>query len=93
MTRIPAALALALAAAAPAVAEDAAPFLYEQFEAAVPHVDLDACPPPLAAPGRFCRLTLNGDALHVFAFAEEGERPFLAMQTYYEDEFTLAFGR
>jgi hypothetical protein len=87
-------LALALTlAAAPAAADDLPAFLYEQFEAAVPHIDLDTCPPSLAAPGRFCRLTLNGDALHVFAFREDGERPFVAVQTFYEDEFTLAFGR
>ena len=86
-------LALALTlAGTPVLAETVPPFLYDQFEAAVPHIDLDTCPPSLAAPGLFCRLTLNGDALHVFAFREDGERPLVALQTYYEDEFTLAFG-
>lgn len=95
MTRI-LTLALTLAAApvaAPVAAQDMPAFLYDQFEIAVPHIDLDTCPPQLAAPGQFCRLTLNNDALHVFAFREDGDRPLVAVQSFYEDEFTLAFGR
>ena len=40
----------------------------------------------------FCRVTLGHDSLHVFAFAEAGDRPFLLMRTYFEEDFTLGIG-
>lgn len=85
-------LLAAVALAAPVVAQDAAPFLYEQFEGAVPHIDMDNCPPALAEGDVFCRITLNSDALHVFVFQSHGDRAFVTVRTYHEDEFSLAFG-
>ncbi len=77
--------------AAPAALADT-PFDYAVFEAAVPHLDLDTCPAGLAEGAVFCRVTLGHDSLHVFVFAEDGDQPFMAMRTYYEDEFTLTIG-
>jgi len=91
MKTLPLLAALALAAA-PALAQNPVPFLYEQFEASVPHIDLDTCPAALAQGDVFCRVTLNSDALHVFVFESGGERAFVTMRTYYEDEFALDFG-
>jgi hypothetical protein len=85
------ALAAAVLLAAPA-ALAGTPFGYADFEAAVPHLDLDACPAGLAEGPVFCRVTLGHDSVHVFAFAEDGEQPFVAMRTYHEGEFTLTIG-
>ena len=68
------------------------PFFYSDFEAAVPHLDLDACPAGLAEGPAFCRVTLGHDSVHVFAFEEEDDQPFLAMRSYFEGEFTLRIG-
>lgn len=87
-------LLLALPVAALALPA-AAQLVYNDFEIAVPHLDLDACPVEMAeAAGQpvFCRVTLGHDSLHVFAFAEDGDRPFVAMRTYFDDEFTLSVG-
>ncbi|HRO16007.1 MAG TPA: hypothetical protein PLL33_13400, partial [Paracoccus sp. (in: a-proteobacteria)] len=40
---------------------------YQTFEAAVDHADLSECPKALAREGRFCRVVLHGEAMHVFA--------------------------
>ena len=55
---------------------------YETFEATVDHADLPECPKALAAEGRFCRVVLQNDMLHVFAFAEDGDQPMLAVTAY-----------
>ena len=52
---------------------------YETFEATVDHADLAECPRALAGEGRFCRLVLHGDALHVFAFSEDLDQPLQAV--------------
>lgn len=64
------------------VAEDAAPFTYEQFEAGVTHVDLDVCPTALAGPNRFCRATVVNDKINVFVFSDQGEQPLVAFQSW-----------
>jgi hypothetical protein len=87
---VPALAAALLLSASAALAQ--APFLYSEFEAAVPHLDLETCPEGLAEGPVFCRVTLGHDSVHVFAFSEEGDQPFVAMRTYYEDEFTLTVG-
>ena len=74
--------ALALVVPGLAAAEDAAPFTYEMFEAGVTHVDLAVCPTALAAPGRFCRATVVNEKINVFAFAEDGEKPLVAFQSW-----------
>ena len=55
---------------------------YAAFEEAVPHVDLADCPEGLAGEARFCRATLSNDAIHVFAFSEEGELPLIGFASY-----------
>lgn len=86
----PAALALALALALPAAADEApCPMTYAQYEFAVPHLDLEDCPAALAGEDRFCRASVAGDRLHVFAFAEDGAQCLLAMESFDEDAFAL----
>lgn len=79
-------LALSVPAAAHAGAADAgtAPLAltYDTFEQAVAHVDLEVCPEPLAAPGRFCRATLVNGMINVFAFSDEGDQPLVAVQSW-----------
>lgn len=81
------ALALSLLAAAPALAEQPVPLAltYEVFEQTVDHLDLAVCPAPLAAAGRFCRLTTHADALNVFVFSEDGDQPLVAVETWSAD--------
>ncbi len=55
---------------------------YAMFEQGVAHVDLEVCPEPLAAPDRFCRATLVGGMINVFAFTEAGEQPLVAFQSW-----------
>lgn len=62
---------------------------YEIFEATVEHGDLPDCPKALAAEGRFCRVVLQNDMLHVFAFAEDGDQPMLAVMEYPLDAVTF----
>jgi hypothetical protein len=76
-----AACALALLAP-PLLADDAAPLTYAQFEAAVPHLDLENCPPSMAQEGVFCRATLRHDEIHVFSFREDGEQPMTGFKSY-----------
>ena len=72
----------------------AEPYSYADFEASVPHIDLETCPEGL--PGTegdvFCRVTMNNDALHVYIFESDGMQAFVALHSHYEDEFTLRFG-
>ncbi|WP_212524698.1 hypothetical protein [Actibacterium sp. MT2.3-13A] len=58
------------------------PLGYATFEEAVAHFDLDECPAALAGPERFCRVTLNHGDIHVFAFAEAGDQPLVALRSY-----------
>ena len=79
-------LPLALALPAAAIAGPEAVLLtYDQFEAAVPHVDLESCPSDLVHPATFCRATLNHDEIHVFAFSEDGESPMTGFASYSAD--------
>ncbi len=77
--------------AAPALAQEApaCPMTYEQYEFAVPHLDLESCPEALAGPERFCRAAAGGDMLHVYAFEEDGQQCLLGMVSLGEDAFTL----
>ncbi|MDO5757495.1 MAG: hypothetical protein Q4P24_08265 [Rhodobacterales bacterium] len=76
------AAAALLFATAPAWAETAAPLTYEQFEASVPHLDLEECPDTLAKEGVFCRATLRHDEIHVFVFSDEGDQVFVGFKSY-----------
>lgn len=89
--RLTSLLLAALLLAAPALAADPAPMTYSVFEVSVPHLDLNNCPAALAAPGVFCRAALANDAIHVYAFAEDGDQLFLGMQSYHEGDYTLTF--
>ncbi|WP_113912743.1 hypothetical protein [Roseovarius dicentrarchi] len=72
-------------AASPIWADTAAPLTYEQFEAAVPHSDLETCPEALAQDNVFCRATLRHEEIHVFAFSEDGDQVFVGFKTYPAD--------
>lgn len=73
-------------AACPLWAESApAALTYDQFEVAVPHMDLETCPGSMAADGVFCRATFNHDEIHVFAFHEGGDVPFVGFETFPAD--------
>lgn len=90
------ALAAALAAALaglPAAAQNPAAFTYAEFEAAVPHIDMDACPDGIALGDVFCRITLNNDALHIFVFEHGGDQRFVAVHSLPEDEFEIVLKR
>lgn len=78
-------LTFALAMPSLAAAEDPIPLNYQDFEAAVAHIDLPICPAPLAAPARFCRMTTNADQLNVFAFSEDGDQPLVAFKSWSAD--------
>lgn len=78
------ALALVAGAAVPAFAEAPAPAVltYALFEEAVPHVDLAACPAEFDAEAVFCRAVLTHTEMHVFAFAYDGDSPFVGARVY-----------
>ena len=78
-------LALTLTTPSLAATEDPIPLTYQDFEASVPHIDLPVCPEPLAAPGRFCRMTTHADQLNVFAFSEDGDQPLVAFKSWSAD--------
>ncbi|WP_134726033.1 hypothetical protein [Paracoccus luteus] len=63
---------------------------YATFEATVDHADLADCPPAMAQPGRFCRLVLHGEALHVFGFSEDGDQPLQAVMELPVDSLQFA---
>ncbi|WP_299359484.1 hypothetical protein [uncultured Paracoccus sp.] len=65
------------------------PLTYEMFETAISHGDLPTCPEALEGEHRFCRFTVHNDALHVFAFSEEGDQPLLAISEYAMDEISF----
>ncbi len=57
-------------------------FIYEAFEAAVPHTDLENCPAEFDADSYFCRLTRKGNNGSVFVFSYDGEQPLVAIRGY-----------
>ncbi len=75
---------------APARPVSMAVMSYATFEATVNHADLAECPPAMAQPGRFCRLVLHGEALHVFAFSEDGDQPMQAVMELPVDSLQFA---
>ncbi|EBA16201.1 hypothetical protein RSK20926_20785 [Roseobacter sp. SK209-2-6] len=58
------------------------PLTYEQFEAAVPHIDLETCPAALPQTESFCRASIHHEEIHVFAFSLEGESPMIGFASY-----------
>lgn len=84
---------VAPAAAATETAATPAPLVitYAAFEAAVPHADLADCPAALAAPDRFCRITLNVQTVSVWVFSMEGDQPLIALQPYDIEELDIGF--
>ncbi|MDD7971373.1 hypothetical protein [Roseinatronobacter alkalisoli] len=75
--------------ALPALADEHGRYVYADFEVSVPHIDLAECPDGLATGDVICRVTMNDDALHVYVFEAEGERPFIAVHSYYDEDFDL----
>jgi hypothetical protein len=89
MTRTPrpvltaAAILVGLTLSHPAAAEaEPAALPYDQFERAVPHVDLASCPAEFGDEDYFCRATFSHAEMHVFVFSYDGDMPFVAMRTY-----------
>ncbi len=78
-----------VAMAGTAAAEDPQPLplTYEMFEAGVTHIDMAVCPESLAAPDRFCRLTVLNDQINVFAFTTEADSPLVGFQSWPADLF------
>lgn len=66
-------------------------FTYEQFEVSIPHLDLDTCTPDMPQEGVFCRAALLYDALHVYAFRDDGSSAFETMKSYDADAFSIIF--
>ncbi|MGY6632621.1 MAG: hypothetical protein ACXIU8_02640 [Alkalilacustris sp.] len=83
-------LVVACGLALPAAATD---YVYADFEASVPHIDLPECPERLATEPAICRVTVANDALHVHVFAADGDQRFLGVHSYYEDAFELVLAR
>jgi hypothetical protein len=63
LQRIWFAIAIAIFAVYQAVAQTQCPMTYAEFEFAVPHLDLEACPADLAREGAFCRAPVGHDAI------------------------------
>lgn len=82
MTYLPSLSAIAVATLATAAAADTMPLTYDVFEVSVPHVDLETCPASMAAENTFCRATLASDAVHVFAFSEDGDSPMVGFASF-----------
>jgi hypothetical protein len=88
--RQPILLALGLAALAmPATAQTQCPLTYNDFELAIPHLDLEQCPKDLAKPGVFCRVTTANDSVHVFVFEAKDKRCLLSMKSYDKYEISV----
>ena len=64
-----------------------------QFEAAVPHIDVEECPEHSLGRPAFCRASAGGDLVHVFFFDTNGEQCLLKLQSYGEDAFELQIKR
>jgi len=90
-----AALLATIAIISPALAQSAnpCPMTYVQFEAAIPHIDVDDCPAEVAGKDRFCRGSANGDSIHVFAFDFDGDKCLAALRSYDKNEFKLSIGK
>ena len=82
MTRFATMLATALFATPALAGSQTTSLTYEQFEVAVPHLDLAHCPEALTTEGVFCRATLNHDEIHVFAFSEDGDLPMVGFASF-----------
>jgi len=88
--RQPLLLALGLVAlATPAAAQTQCPLTYNDFELAIPHLDLEQCPKDLAKPGVFCRVTTANDSVHVFVFEAKDKRCLLSMKSYDSYEISV----
>lgn len=57
-------------------------FIYEVFEQAVDHVDLENCPAEFDPEVVFCRMTLASEMANVFVFSFDGDQPLLAVKSY-----------
>jgi hypothetical protein len=86
----PLTLALGLAAlASTAFAQSQCPLTYNDFELAIPHLDLEQCPKDLAKPGVFCHVTTANDSVPVFVFAGKDQRCLLSMKSYDKYEISV----
>lgn len=67
---------------------------YRDFEEAVPHMDLEACPGGVPSPEEgFCRLGLRGDTALLYVFRHIGGEPCLVrIDTLPFSDFIARFG-
>jgi len=75
--------------AVPAFADGHFNYTYEQFEVSIPHFDVEECPVSMKLEKAFCRLVMHNDAVHVYAFSEEGDSTLIAFKSYEEGEFDI----
>ncbi|MEO1140222.1 MAG: hypothetical protein AAFW87_12275 [Pseudomonadota bacterium] len=59
---------------------------YEQFELAIPHIDLEDCPSSIEATDVFCRATMANNEIHVFAFSNAGDSPLQELNSFPVEE-------
>lgn len=92
--RLAAAAGAAAAMAASASAAKQCFFGYAEFEKAVPHFDVQACPGvPMASGKGFCRLGLDGTTVRVYRFVfVEKEACLETIEVLPFAEFTQRFG-
>jgi len=92
--RLAAAAVAAVSIAASASAAKQCFFGYAEFEKAVPHFDVQACPgAPLASDKGFCRLGLDGTTVRVYRFVfVEKEACLETIEVVPFAEFTQRFG-
>jgi hypothetical protein len=80
---------LGLALASTAVGQDAAcPLDYPTYEPAVPHLDMESCPPSMDVSDAYCRVSLSAEIATVYAFSDEDDC-LVGSRAYFEDEYTL----
>lgn len=88
--RFLAVVAVSLLAGMQARAQSPCPLTYEFFEAAVPHLDLEACPKELDRPNAFCRASVGQDGVHIFVFSKEGDVCLLQTKSYQAGQYEFA---
>lgn len=75
--------------ATPSLAASPHVLTYAESEESVPHFDLADCPASMVTPKAFCRVSFNGDAVHVFVFSEEDDQPLVGFRSFDEEGYSL----
>ncbi|MFQ5534083.1 MAG: hypothetical protein ACE5EM_04580 [Sphingomonadales bacterium] len=92
--KLASAAVVTLLPASATLAAQACSVSYEEFEEAVPHIDLAQCPGVASADDKgFCRLTIEGDKLFVYSFHFiEQDACLVDINGYSFAEFKTRFG-